>query len=509
MLNRLLSVALLVLLGAPSAAAQTPGPAERAYQAFVHAVGARARVLSPQDGTRRWEAALATADDVRAVSVALDTAVTALAHAQGADRPKALELEQRLTRLRRGLSMVAALGVDPGELVQAHVRMVQDAGGWDSVVWSERAYPAVSGDVSLVLKVPVRWLPVESAADPVFSGCEQARFEAWRDEDVQRSPETWWQYLQEAKRFVPAALRTAHLPKLPEALVILDPPDAVFTRAMQPTGTTLPFAVRTVPVSQWADQTPSPDDGPARRKAFREAWQELKQTGYAREYRGNCALLAQKLVVEALEPVVTRVQLERRRRLLGPWLRPYVQRATTLRRDPTASAPAVAEVARGEEVETLDGVIVDEATARLTVSDWVRVRTASGVEGWLPAATRIAWTSPLRTDRVTAPVLGPEPPDALEQVIRQLDRQADAWHLSTEAAKHLAGDKARDSRKQANDQLDLFCQLKASLAAEVGPQELAKVVARVRARRLAEGQVGSRVEAIVADTWAARKCGSP
>src|SRR5690606_22692778 len=115
--------------------------------------------------------------------------------------------------------------------------------------------------------------------------------------------------------------------------------------------------------------------------------------------------------------------------------------------DPTASAPAVAEVARREEVETLDGVIVDEATARLTVSDWVRVRTASGVEGWLPAATRIAWTSPLRTDRFTAAVLGPEPPDSLEQVIRQLDRQADAWHLSTEAAKHLAGDKARDSGK--------------------------------------------------------------
>lgn len=500
---------LFVFTASTTASAQTRGPAESAYEAFVQAVAVRARVLSPQDGTRRWEASLQTAEDVRVVSVALDTAVSALARAQGSDRPRALELEERLTTLRRGLSMVAALGVDPGELVQAHVRMVQDAGGWDSVVWGERAYPAVSGDVSVVLKVPVRWLPVESAADPVHVGCEQARFEPWRDEDVARSPAKWGSYLQEVKRFVPAALRTAHLPKLPEALVVLDPPDAVFSRAMEPAGRALPFAVRTVPVSEWADQTPSPDDGPARRKAFRDAWRELQQTAYAREYRGNCALIAQKLVAEALEPVVNRVQLERRRRLLGPWLRPYAQRAFPLRLEPTTSAAVVAKIDRGEEVETLDGVIVDELTGQLTVSDWIRVRTTAGLEGWLPSATRVAWVSPTRKDRQAVTVLAPEPPDSLDEVIHQLDRQADAWHLSIEAARHLVGAKAADSKQQAADQLELFCQLKASLTHEVGPAGLAEASAKAQARRRAEGQVASRVETVFAGTWSAKGCGSP
>src|SRR5690606_18904599 len=114
-----------------------------------------------------------------------------------------------------------------------------------------------------------------------------------------------------------------------------------------------------------------------------------------------------------------------------------------------------------------------------------------------------------RTDRHTVSVLGPEPPDTLDQVLRQLDRQADAWHLSIEASRHLVGDKARDSQRQAAAQLDLFCQLKASLTHEVGAKGLAEAVARVRARRLAEGQVASRVETIFAGTWSARTCGAP
>lgn len=505
---RRFAIGALVALAAFSSPAYARSASEAAYDAFVHAVAARGRELPTSDGTRRWEARLASAKDVRALAIALDQVVAALAKEAPADRPRALELDARLAKLRRGLAMATALGVDPGELLVVTVRLIQDAGGWDSVVWGEKAYPAASGDVVLQLRVPRKWVPSSSRSDPVFTACEQAVFHPLRNDEIVQSPERWAAYLEEAKRLVPAALRTAHLPKLPEELVVLDPPDSVFSRAMDPMPGAWPFPVRTVPVSEWAAQTPTRGDGPERRKAFQDAWVEIANTTYAREYRGNCALLVEKLVVEPLDAVVTPMLTARRHRLLGAWVKPYVLRSLPLREAPAMNAPAVARLQRGEAVESIAGVSAEQETGQVTLERWVRVRTASGVEGWVPNELILGWRGGTGERTQTLAVLDIRPPDALAADVAQLDQQASVWRGASLASKHPNKAKAAAAAAQARTSLDYFCRLKARLEHEAGAEQMQAWAEHAARKRQAAGESASAVDSLFDATWRNPECGA-
>lgn len=497
-----------MFLTLPMSAASAQSPSEQAYDVFVHTVAAHARELPNNDGTRRWEAHLASVAEVRAVAVTLDQVITALAQEEPSRRPRALELDARLAKLRRGLLMASALGVDPGELLVVTVRLAQDAGGWDSVVWGEKAYPIAAGEVTLRLRVPKEWMPSSSRSDPVLTGCEPATFEPWAKEDVVQSPERWATYLNEAKRFVPAALRTAHLPKLPEELVVLDPPDSVFSRAMDPTPNTLPFVVRTVPVKEWAHQTPSRGDGPARRKAFQEAWTEISSTTYAREYRGNCALLVQKLVVEPLDAIVSPKLEARRRSLLGAWVKPYVQRALPLRAAPSLNAPFIARLERAQRVETIGGVSGEQESGQVTLESWVRIRTNEGVEGWVPNEVSIGWHSATGERNQTLAVLATQRPGPLEDDVQQLDRQASLWLASWRQSEHPNAAKANAARAQARTSFDYFCQLKARLEHEVGAEQMRTWTEQAAQRRRDSGESTEAVDALFEQTWRNPTCGA-
>lgn len=503
-----LVLGVLLALTVHSSAARAQSPSESAYDVFVHTVAARARELPNKDGTRRWEARLASIADVRAVAAALDTVVAALAQEAPSQRPRALELDTRLATLRRGLSMATALGVEPGELLVVTVRLIQDAGGWDSVVWGEKAYPLASGDVSLRLRVPKKWMPSSSRSDPVQAGCEQATFETWTEADIVQSPDQWAAYLAEAKRFVPAALRTAHLPNVPDEIVVLDPPDSVFSRAMDPVASTLPFSVRTVSVKEWASQTPSRSDGPARRKAFQDAWVEISNTTYAREYRGNCALLVQKLVVEPLDAIVTPMRVTHRRRLLGAWVKPYLLRAMPLREAPSLSAAHVAQLDRSEAVETLAGASAEQESGQVTLASWVQVRTSSGVEGWVPNEVSIDWYGATGKRSQTLAVLSTQRPVSLENDVKQLDQQASLWRTAQKTSEHPNVSKAAAAKAQARTSFDYFCQLKARLEDEVGSEQMQTWAEQATERRLHSGESAEAIDALFEQTWKNPACGS-
>lgn len=497
--------AFLAFFGALSPAL-AESPPELAYSAFVRSVSARSVEGSRDDGTRRWKASLRRASDVRDVGRALDAALEALRKAQASEQPQAVRLLEGLELLHARLAMARALGVEPGNLLRVTLQMRQDGGGWDSVVWGERAYPVVSGDVALHFKVPEHALP-HGDTDPVVLGCPDARFERWTETDIARDPEPWIEYLAESRRYVEAALRTAHLPAVPQELIVLDPPDSAFSRPVDLKPVKRPFAIRRVSVQEWADQAPGPNDGPERRRAFLEAWREIQATTYAREYRGNCALIAQRLVVDALAQTAPGIRAAQRESLLGAWVRPVIQHSVPLRQAASAESALVAHLKRGEAVESLVGFDVAPGTTRVELADWLKVRTDAGETGWVPRELVLQWQGPERSGVLTLTLFDVADPETIADRVSRVDEQATLWRQSSQAIHRVRGERAVEAAKQAKDSLDYFCQIKARLENELGRAGVADVARQMRAKRLGAGEDPKAVADLFKETWHNPACG--
>lgn len=500
--------ALLAALVLLTTTARAASPAETAWAAFVSEVALRAQQVPTKDGTRKLVARPKKAQDVAALAKAAERAHLALLAAPETERPKALELPTRLAEVRVALATAATWAVDPGEFLEVQVTLLQDGGGWDSVVFGTTAYPTIQAHVALVLAVPPRWLPAQSISDPVFQACDNARFEAWNEERIAADPERWRRYLEQARGFVPGALRAGQTAELPDNITVLDPPDASFTRAGDP-GTRWPFRIRTIPVGEWADQQPTPNDGTARRAEFKRVYEQQRRTTWARAHRTNCAVLVQRLVVEPLEPKVEQARVQKRKEALAPHVRQVAQTNLVLRAQPAADAPESGRVDRGDEVEVRAGLSVDEATGTVSRAPWLRIATEEA-EGWVPSTQRFAWRTPEREKVETLPTVSDDDPFTFIPFASECDRKASAWVLARDAAKTLKGAAAQESRQQVTGALENFCRCRAEIArdftAKGGPKRAAELALE---NRVANGELKVAAQAGIDATWNLARCGEP